>query len=135
MTDSIKAPLPQLDDVNRFFWTSGANGELLIQRCDDCGYWLHPPSVTCSNCLSENLKAEAVSGLGTIVAATLNYQPWMPGMAVPFCIAIVELDEQYGMRLTTNIVGVPPEKVAIGQRVKVVFEQQEDVWLPLFTPI
>ena len=49
-------------------------------------------------------------------------------------VAIVELDEQPGLRLTTNIIECPPEEVYIGQSVRVVFEQKEDVWLPLFEP-
>ena len=56
-------------------------------------------------------------------------------MQVPFVVAIVELDEQEALRLTTNIVGVPVETVHIGQRVRVSFDHREDVWLPLFTPV
>ena len=38
------------------------------------------------------------------------------------------------VRLTTNIVDCDPETVHIGQEVAVRFEQQEDVWIPLFAP-
>jgi uncharacterized OB-fold protein len=53
---------------------------------------------------------------------------------VPYVVAIVELDDQPGLRLTTNLVNVAPQDVRIGSRVKVVFEPHEDVWLPLFEP-
>ncbi len=33
-----------------------------------------------------------------------TYQPWMPGPEPPYVVAIVELPEQEGLRLTTNIV-------------------------------
>ncbi len=36
------------------------------------------------------------------------------------------------MRLTTNIIDCDPEQLELGQQVEVVFEQHEDVWLPLF---
>ena len=36
------------------------------------------------------------------------------------------------VHLTTNIIGSAPDEVQIGQEVTVRFEQQEDVWLPLF---
>ena len=124
--------LPALDDVNRPFWTSGADGRLRIQRCSDCGRWQHPPTVACPNCGSERLSFEQVSGLGTVEEHTVNHQAWRPGMSAPYGIAIVGLDEQPGLRLTTNVVGVRPEAVQIGQRVRAVFEQCEDVWLPLF---
>lgn len=135
MSGASMRPLPKLDDLNRFFWTGGADGVLRFQHCQDCGYWLHPPGVVCPKCLSANLVPEAVSGLGTIAAVTLNYQPWVPGQQLPYAIAIVELDEQTGLRLTTNIVGAPIESLHIGQRVRVTFEACEDVYLPLFTPV
>jgi len=50
-------------------------------------------------------------------------------------VAIVELDEQPGLRLTTNIVHCAPDDVKIGMRVRVLFEDLgEDVYLPLFEP-
>jgi uncharacterized OB-fold protein len=36
--------------------------------------------------------------------------------------------------LTTNLVGVEPEDVHVGMPVRVVFEHNDDVWIPLFTP-
>lgn len=134
----IKAPappLPQLDDSNRFFWTSGADGVLRILRCDRCEYWVHPPAPICPKCLSTQQTPTAVSGMGTVAAVTINHQAWIPGMQVPFVVAIVELDEQEALRLTTNIVGAAIETVHIGQRVRVTFDHREDVWLPLFTPV
>lgn len=128
-------PLPQLNDLNRFFWTGGADGKLRMQRCQDCRHWQHPAGVICSECLSRSLAPEEMSGLATVEALTLNYQPWIPGVEVPYVIAIVGLDEQKGLNLTTNIVGVAPESVHIGQRVRVVFEAVEDVYLPMFAPI
>ena len=44
----------------------------------------------------------------------------------------VELAEREGLRFVTNIVGGEVGDVHIGMPVRVKFEQQEDVWLPLF---
>lgn len=128
-------PLPQLNELNTFFWTGGADGRLRMQRCLECRRWLHPAGVNCPQCMSRNIAPEVMSGLGTIAALTINYQPWLPGVEVPYAIAIVNLDEQKGLNLTTNIVGAPLDSLQIGQRVQVKFEQIEDVFLPLFTPI
>lgn len=49
-------------------------------------------------------------------------------------VAIVEMEEQEGLRLTTNIVNCAVEDVYIGQAVRVIFDHREDVWLPLFEP-
>ena len=65
---------------------------------------------------------------------TVNPHPWHPAFPPPYVIAIVALDEDPLVRLTTNIVGCEPDEVHIGQRVRVRFEQHDDVWLPLFEP-
>ncbi len=65
---------------------------------------------------------------------TINCHPWEPGLEVPYVVAVVELVEQDGLRVTTNIVDCPPSKVWIGMPVEVVFEQIDDVYLPLFRP-
>jgi uncharacterized OB-fold protein len=126
--------LPRLDDGNREFWTRGEHGELCFWRCQSCGFWIHPHSPRCPQCLSKDLAVERVSGLATVHASTTNHQPWIPGLDPPYNIAIVELPEQQGLRLTTSVVGCPPEEVAIGMQVRVVFEQYDDVWLPFFRP-
>jgi uncharacterized OB-fold protein len=45
------------------------------------------------------------------------------------------MEEQEGLRLTTNIVNCSIDDVYIGMPVQVVFDHREDVWLPLFMPI
>lgn len=127
--------LPRLDADNRAFWTGGADGELRIMRCLDCETFIHPPRPLCRNCLSENVVPEAVAGTGVIHTFTLNYQKWHPALEVPFVIARVALDGVPGVFLTTNIVGCPAEEVDVGDRVQVTFEQQDDVYLPLFERI
>lgn len=128
-------PLPRLDDVNRAFWTGGAQGELRLMRCGDCERFVHPPRPVCRYCLSENVAAEAVAGTGVIDTFTINHQKWHPAMEVPFVIARVAIDGAPGVYLTTNIIGSAVEDVDIGDRVRVTFEQQEDVYLPLFEKI
>ena len=127
--------LPRLDASNRDFWTGGAQGELRLLRCRDCDTFIHPPRPVCRNCLSENVATEAVAGTGVIDTFTINYQKWSPVMEVPFVIARVAVDGAPGVILTTNIVGCPVEEVDIDDRVRVTFEQQDDVYLPLFEKI
>jgi uncharacterized OB-fold protein len=127
--------LPRVEDTNEFFWTSGADGRLRFLRCRTCGYYIHPPSPICPIDLSRDLAPEAVSGRGTVLTFTVNHQPWIPGYDPPYVIAIVELEEQEGLRLMTNIVGCGPDDVSIGMAVEVTFEHNNDVWLPLFRPV
>lgn len=125
-------PLPRLDSTNRPFWTGGEVGELRIMRCSDCQTFIHPPRPVCHKCLSENVVPQAVAGTGVVDTYTVNYQKWHPAAEVPFVIARVALDGVPGVYLTTNIIGCPVDEVDIGDRVRVKFEQHEDVYLPLF---
>jgi uncharacterized OB-fold protein len=134
MTERPFRVLPRVDDRTRPFWTGGEQGELRFWRCRACGYWLHPPGPVCPACLSPELAVEATSGRATVHTYSVNHQLWYPGLEPPYVVAIVELPEQAGLRLTTNIVGCDPGQVHIGMAVQVVFEQYDDVWLPMFEP-
>ncbi len=125
-------PVPQITDDNAAFWTGGRQGELLITRCTSCGYYLHPPSPRCPKCLSDAVAPSAVSGRGTVYSYTINRQAWVPGLEVPFVLAIVELDEQPGLRLMTNLVECLPEEAAIGMPVEVAFVERGEAFVPVF---
>ncbi len=124
--------LPNLNSTNRDFWTGGAQGELRIMQCQDCKTHIHPPTLVCRHCLSDNVAPHAVSGAGQVDTYVINYQPWAPGMEVPFVVARVALDDAPGVIITSDIIGTPVDDVDIGMKVQVTFLQQEDVWLPLF---
>jgi len=125
--------LPAITDVNRAFWTGGTNGELLIQRCADCRRWVHPPVEHCPDCTGA-LHAEPVSGNGTVFTFTENFQQFHPDVPPPYLIAIVELVEQSDLRLPTNLVRCAAADVRIGMPVRVVFEPNGDVFVPVFEP-
>jgi uncharacterized OB-fold protein len=130
--------LPALGERNRDFWQGGEHGELRFLRCQDCGTIVHPPVPLCPKDHSKRLRPEAVSGRATVATFTVNHQPWMPGPALPYVVAIVEIEEDPSVRLTTNVVNCAPEDVRIGMPVRVAFEHHADpdgdVWIPLFEP-
>jgi uncharacterized OB-fold protein len=49
-------------------------------------------------------------------------------------VAIVVLDEQDDLRLPTNIVGVDPDSLECGTRVRVAFERHGEIFVPVFSP-
>lgn len=128
-------PLPELIPENTAFWTGGAQGELLIARCDDCDHAIHPPQLVCPKCWGTAVKSRAVPGTGTVYSFTVNHQPWAPGMAVPFALAVVDVDEAPGVRITAEVVNAPPESVHIGQRMRAVFHAIDDIWFPQWEPV
>ena len=128
----MERPLPQPDQETEFFWAATSRGELHILRCNDCGTYIHLPKPGCRNCGGSNLAPSQVSGRGVVHTYTVSHTP-LPGFDPPFAIVLVELEEQKGLRLVTNLVDVAPDEVRIGTPVEVLFEQvSDDVTLPLF---
>jgi uncharacterized OB-fold protein len=127
--------LPRLDESNRFFWTSGAQGVLRFLRCQRCRRYVHPPAPLCPYCEDGlgRLEPEAVSGRGRLHCFTVNHQQWIPGDG-PYVVGLVTIDEQHDVRLMTNVVDCAEADLVVGMAVEVAFEQHDDVWLPLFRP-
>jgi uncharacterized OB-fold protein len=132
--DAPPRPLPALEKDTEFFWTAGAHGPLLIARCDTCRHYHHPPLPYCPTCPGGTVAPSPVSGHARVVSFTVNYQTWVPGLDVPYVFAAVELVEQAGLYVLTNIVGCPVEGVHIGLEVEVSFEPAGEIFLPMFKP-
>ncbi|GAB3014731.1 Zn-ribbon domain-containing OB-fold protein [Mycobacterium bourgelatii] len=133
----IQRPLPALTELNRPFWTAGADGVLRMQRCAACGRLVHPPALRCpyDHALLEYVD---LSGRGRVESWTVNRHPWFPGFPPPYLVAFVSPVEDTRVRLLTNLVNVDPDEVTPNMPVQVVFERREDgddvVYIPLFEP-
>ena len=119
---------PVITDLTAPFWEATKQGRLVIQRCADCAYYNHPPKAACDRCQSTSLDFSEVSGRGTVWTFTVMHQKSVAGFeeAVPYLTALVELDEQPLLLLTTNLPGLAPEDVRIGARVTVTYEALSD---------
>lgn len=131
---TVPRPLPALTLDNRPFWTGGERGKLLIEQCITCAYYIHPPTGFCPQCEGRETAFVTVSGCGFVESFTVNHKVWMPGLPESYVLALVRIAEQADVRLVTNIVGCDPEDVTFGMPVRVLFEQAEDLWIPLFEP-
>lgn len=134
-----KRSVPEITPWNKPFWTGGEAGELRLPRCS-CGTFAHPDQVLCRDCGAELSDWEAVAGTATVIGVTVNEQMFMFRFAPPpYVVAVVALDAAPGVRLTTNLVqadgSLAPDAPRVGQRVTVVFDEQDGCWFPLFTPI
>jgi uncharacterized OB-fold protein len=125
---------PPLTERTGDYWRSGADGVLRIVRCQDCGWRLHPPRPLCPKCRGRDIAFEPVSGKGVVYSCTINRYQWQPGMTPPYVLAEIELVEQEGLRILSNVIGCAPEEVRIGMPVSVTFEQAEDAYIPVFRP-
>ena len=134
ITESFPRVRPKVTNRNAHFWQGGADGILRLLRCQDCGTYLHPPTPVCCSCRSMQVAPEPVSGRGVIYAHTVNRYQWVPDMDPPYVVALVELVEQVGLQLMTNIIGCELDAVHTGMEVEVVFTHNDDVYVPLFRP-
>jgi acetyl-CoA acetyltransferase/uncharacterized OB-fold protein len=131
---ALGRPLPPVTDETEFFWSSGADGQLRFQQCTHCDALIHPPAPICRYCRGHEMRVRAVSGNATLSAFTVNHRFSLPGMPAPYVVAQVAIVEDPRVRLTTNIVEADPDQLEIGQLLEVVFEQHDDIYLPLFRP-
>ncbi len=128
-------PQPPVTDLTRPFWAGGLVGELRLQRCADCGHIRFPVSAICPGCLSGRAEWTVTSGRGSVLSYAVfersYHESWQD--QVPYVVALIELDE--GPVLISNVIGVPPSAVTVGQRVTVTFPRRgADAALPQFTP-
>ena len=129
-------PLIRPTPLNAFFWEAAQREVLMIQRCDSCRRYVHPPSPACPGCGGAALTPEPVSGRGEVESFTIMRRAFHPGFAdeLPYVVARVELVEQAGLVVVANVQGVAVEAVRIGQPVEVAFEHRADGSLPQFRP-
>jgi len=133
--------LPDTEDPESGpFWQGTAQGELRVQRCGDCGHLRMPPRPMCPECRSLAVEWVALSGRGRVWSFVVSHPPLLPAYMefAPYNVIAVELDEDPSLRLVGNLVvsaeGPPneidPATIEIGEPVRVVFHQVEDVTLP-----
>lgn len=122
------------------FWEGTARGELLVQACDACGTWRMPPRPMCPVCRSITVRWEPTSGRGTIWSYSVPHPPLLPAYSAlaPYNVIVVALHENPSIRFVGNLLASPdgaineidPGTIRIGEPVRVVFQQVEDVALP-----
>lgn len=128
-------PLPRLTPDNQPFWEAARRRKLQLPRCRDCGEFHFPPGPVCPFCFGDQLRWEPLSGRGTVSALVVMHRAWLTAFedALPYAVVQVELEE--GPRLTSNVVGVSNEELAVGMAVEVVFDDvTETITLPRFRP-
>lgn len=115
--------------VPRFWREQPYRYNLEGTRCGNCEAAYFPPRSICTICRRESIgkmMPYKMRGTGTVKSCTTVTVP-APGFEslVPYCMAIVELDE--GPRLTAHITDCQPGEIEVGLRVRAVFRRiQED---------
>jgi uncharacterized OB-fold protein len=126
--------LPKPTPETQHFWEGAKHGELRLQRCCACETTYFPPQPFCPSCTSGDVEVIVASGRGTLHSYVISHKP-TPGIAPPYCVAVVELAE--GPRMMSNIIGtdITPENLPLDMPVRVQFvEQNDEIALPFFQP-
>ncbi|WP_405804444.1 Zn-ribbon domain-containing OB-fold protein [Streptomyces sp. NBC_01187] len=128
---SGRRPRPVVNRDNAGFWEGVARHKLLFQRCEACATPRLPWLPGCHACGSSEWRAVESAGHGTVYSYVVMHHPAFPAFDPPYAVALVELGE--GVRLVSNITGVPCEKVRIGMPVELEFLRvDDDLELPVF---
>lgn len=119
--DSFPYPVPEYGAEP--YWEAANRGELRMQRCVDCGRLRWHPAPLCPDCQSTGHEWALLSGRGRVHTWTEIVHPVHPGARsrVPYLVAEIELDEQAGLTMISNLVGTSAERIAIGAPVAVDF--------------
>jgi uncharacterized OB-fold protein len=132
----LPTPEPRITPETEHFWEATEDEKLLLRCCEDCGEYHHYPRSRCPFCFSDGVEWHEASGDGEVYTYTVTHQNASPyDEATPYVLAYVELEE--GPRVMTNVVGVEPDEVHVGQKVTVVFNEtdgDENISLPRFVP-
>ncbi|MFZ4235101.1 bifunctional MaoC family dehydratase N-terminal/OB-fold nucleic acid binding domain-containing protein [Streptomyces murinus] len=126
-----RRPRPVVNRDNAGFWRGVAEHRLLIQRCTGCGTLRHPWLPGCNACGGPGWDTVEASGEGTVHSYVVMHHPPFPAFDPPYAVALVQLAE--GVRMVSNVVGVPYDKVRIGMPVRLEFAACDDeLTLPVF---
>ncbi|MFF3767308.1 Zn-ribbon domain-containing OB-fold protein [Streptomyces sp. NPDC001922] len=147
-----RRPRPVINADNQGFWDGVARRELLVQRCTGCGALRFPWLPGCNGCGSLKWDTVAAAGAGSVYSYVVMHHPPFPafsaqpagatgtadggatGGAGPYAVALVELAE--GVRMISNITGVPYDEVRVGMPVELEFlEADEELTLPVFRAV
>ncbi len=119
------------------FWRATREHRLVAPRCTACGAFRMPPTPFCWQCRTQAVDWVELSGRGTVFTFNVTRQALVPFLrgAVPYVVAVIELEGAPGVRLISNVIDVDPALVKIGMPVRVAWDDIDDnVTIPRFVP-
>lgn len=131
-------PTPERSIDDEEFWNACNQEKLVLQYCEECESWMHPPIPLCPSCQSNQTSWREVPGHGEIFSYTTSYYDAGPGYQEhsPYTIIAVRLSDADDTIMISHLVNCDPEKAEIGMPVTVTWEEiDEDITLPLFEPL
>ena len=117
--------LPQLDDLNRTWFT---RGRISTQSCNACDEVQHPPEVVCHACGASDFAWRESAGQGRIESFAVVHHPVHPRLVeqCPYTVIVVSLDDVPGINVVGNLRDGGGISLEVGQAVRATFEQVQD---------
>ncbi|WP_405967504.1 OB-fold domain-containing protein [Streptomyces sp. NBC_00015] len=134
--EAPRRPRPVVNRDNAGFWEGVRRHRLLVQCCTACDTLRFPWLPGCNACGSPEWDTVEAAGEGTVFSYVVMHHPPFPAFSPPYAIGLIELAE--GVRIISNVVDVPYDKVRIGMPVELEFRSYDDedgeLVLPVFRP-
>jgi uncharacterized OB-fold protein len=92
---AVSKPEPPDTDLSRPYWQAARRGQLVLQRCSQCGQIRHYPRLLCRVCHSRESEFVPASGQGQVHSWTVTHHVFHPAFAheVPYVLVTVDLHE------------------------------------------
>lgn len=138
MSDAAPAPTmiePPVTEASAPFWDATREQRFVLPWSTATGRAVWFPRDVDPAAPDQPFEWREAQGVGVVYAASVHHKvgPGRDPEDGPYVVALVELPE--GVRMMTNIVGCPPDDVAVGMPVRLVWQPLSDGRnLPQFTP-
>ncbi|OBF89247.1 DNA-binding protein [Mycobacterium sp. 852002-51152_SCH6134967] len=124
---------PTIDSDSESWWAAVQDRTLMINECGSCGRNSLYARPFCPYCWSEDVHLAPASGRSRLYTWSVIYQNAAPFDAVPYVVAMVDLEE--GPRLMTQIVDCPVDQLCAGMELEIAFREDDDGFVvPVFRP-
>lgn len=126
---------PPTEALMAAYWEAFERHRIALPRCSVCGAFQWYPDAAGPDCLEAVYDWVDVAATGTIHTITRVHRAFLPAAerAVPFSVAMIELDGVEGARLVANV--DDDAGIAIGDRIEARFEKSSGRWRPVFGPV
>ncbi len=131
----VGMPLPEPSPEDAPFWEACKQHKLLIQHCNDCERFYHPPMPSCTHCGSTHVGWQEVSGEGKVFSYTIAHHAVHKALKghTPYNVVVVMLNDADDVRLVSNLVDTAPADIHIDMPVTVLWDDVDNgMVLPRF---
>jgi hypothetical protein len=130
-------PAAPIDRDNIEFYRGLLQSRLLVNQCQACHTWHHPPLPICPHCWSDRTVPTEVSGDARIFMSTVLYLGPAEDVidyATGYSLVTAELVEQDGLRISAPLVNHGDTGLEIGMAVRLTWIERDGHPVPAFEP-